>query len=67
MFYNVSRPREVVKPANWVVSAKIELIRENEAEARKNQQFLVTAVTCWRSLALKKARIFFIFYILKTF
>jgi len=44
MPYNVSRPREVVKPANWVVSAKIEFIRENEAEARKNQQFLVTAV-----------------------
>jgi len=46
---NVSRPREVVKPASRVLSAKIELIRENEAEARKNQQFLVTAVTSWRN------------------
>ena len=41
---NVSRTREVVKPANRVVSAKIEFIRENGAEATQNQQFLVTAV-----------------------
>jgi len=33
-----------VKPANLVVSAKIEFIRENGAEATQNQQFLVTAV-----------------------
>ena len=46
---NVSRPREVAKPANLVVSAKIEFIREINAEARKNQQFLVTAVTSWRN------------------
>ena len=42
---NVSRTREVVKPANRVVSAKIEFIRGNRAEATQNQQFLVTAVT----------------------
>ena len=36
---NVSRPREVVKPANWVLSAKIEFIRENRVEATQNQQW----------------------------
>jgi len=47
MAANVSRTREVAKPANWVVSAKIEFIRENGAEATQNQQFIVTAViTC---------------------
>ena len=35
---NVSRPREVVKPANGVLSAKIEFLRENRVEATQNQQ-----------------------------
>jgi len=43
---NVSRTREVAKQAKRVLSAKIEFIRENGAEATQNQQFLVTAVVC---------------------
>ena len=42
--YNVSRTREVAKQAKRVLSAKIEFIRENGADATQNQQFLVTAV-----------------------
>jgi|JI9StandDraft_1071089.scaffolds.fasta_scaffold954118_1 hypothetical protein len=45
---NVSRPREVVKPAKRVFSAKIEFNREHRLEATQNQQFLVTAVGRWR-------------------
>jgi len=41
---NVSRTREVAKPAKRVFSAKIKFIRGNRAEATQNQQFLVTAV-----------------------
>ncbi len=45
--HNVSRPREFALKAKQLFSAKIKFIRENRVEATQNQQFLVTAVTCW--------------------
>jgi len=54
---NVSRTREVAKQAKRVLSAKIEFIRENGAEATQNQQFLVTAVTCCPNHAIERIRV----------
>ena len=43
---NVSRTREVVKPANRVVSAKIEFLRENQT--RRNRKPTISRDRCWQ-------------------
>ena len=56
MAHNVSRPREVVKPANRVVSAKIEFLRENQT--RRNRKPTISRDRCWQMAISKNYRFF---------
>jgi hypothetical protein len=56
MSYNVLRPREVVKPASRVVSAKIEFLRENQT--RRNRKPTISRDRCWQMAISKNNRFF---------